>query len=145
VITGLQAPTSFTVDPNGDSIWYAERASGEIRRRNLSNGQDTLVTTIPDVLSAGEEGLFGVALHPAYPSTQLLYAFATRSTGFGPVNQVFRITLSGGVGVAQRSIFTTPRPPPTATSGVASFSAPTGCSTSPSGSTGCPATPRTST
>ncbi|MDQ3146431.1 MAG: PQQ-dependent sugar dehydrogenase [Actinomycetota bacterium] len=145
MITGLQAPTSFTVDPNGDSIWYAERASGEIRRRNLSNGQDTLVTTIPDVLSAGEEGLFGVALHPAYPSTQLLYAFATRSTGFGPVNQVFRITLSGGVGVAQRSIFNDAQTPTDGHVGGRIPFGPDGMLYVTLGETGCPATPRTST
>ena len=105
VATGLDNPTAFTVDPDGDHLWYSERFSGEIRRRNLSTGEDRLVWTVTNVRGQGEQGLFGLALHPGYPSTPLLFAYATRNTGFGPVNQVLRISLAGGAGTSARSIF----------------------------------------
>jgi glucose/arabinose dehydrogenase len=105
VISGLDNPTSFTIGPDNGTIWYSERFSGEIRRRDLSNGQDTLVYRVTNVATGQEQGLFGLALHPGYPTTRLLYAFATRNTGFGPVNQILRITLSAaGLGTAATSI-----------------------------------------
>ena len=105
VITGLESPTSFYVSSDNTRIWYAERFTGEIRRRNLQNGNDALVFTVSNVLGGQEQGLFGVALHPNFPTTQFLYAFATRQTGNGARNQVLKITLSNGVGVASQVIF----------------------------------------
>ena len=108
VFTGLQDPAAFTVDPNNDTIWYAERLTGEIRRRNISGGPDTLVWTVPNLLTDGERGLLGLALHPNYPTSQFLYAYATRDIGGTPTNQILRITLSGGVGVSQTVIMNDP-------------------------------------
>jgi glucose/arabinose dehydrogenase len=104
VMTGLEFPAAFTVGPDNDTIWYAERLTGEIRSRKLSTGEDTLVWTVPNLLTNGERGLLGLALHPNYPATPLLYAFATRELLGVPRNQVLKITLSGGVGVSQISI-----------------------------------------
>ena len=84
VFTGLEYPAAFTVDPNNDTIWYAERLSGEIRRRNISGGPDTLVWTVPDLLTNGERGLLGVALHPNYPASQFLFAYATATSAARP-------------------------------------------------------------
>ena len=108
VFTGLQFPAAFTVDPNNNTIWYAERFTGEIRRRNMSGGPDTLVWTVPNLLTDGERGLLGLALHPNYPASQFLYAYATRDVGGTPTNQILRITLSGGVGVSQTVIMNDP-------------------------------------
>ena len=35
VISSLKFPAAFTIDPNGHTIWYAERYNGEIHRREL--------------------------------------------------------------------------------------------------------------
>jgi glucose/arabinose dehydrogenase len=108
VFTGLQFPAAFTLDPNNDTIWYAERLTGEIRRRNMSGGPDTLVWTVTDLLTQGERGLLGLALHPNYPTSPFLYAYATRNIGGTATNQILRIGLSGGIGVAQTVIVNDP-------------------------------------
>jgi glucose/arabinose dehydrogenase len=108
VFTGLQFPAAFTLDPNNNTIWYAERLTGEIRRRNISGGPDTLVWTVSALLTDGERGLLGLALHPNYPTSPFLYAYATRNIGGIPTNQILRIQLSGGVGIAQMVIVNDP-------------------------------------
>ena len=54
--------------------------------------------------TAGEQGLLGVALHPNYPASPYLYAYATRQVGGVARNQVLKITISNGVGVASQVI-----------------------------------------
>jgi glucose/arabinose dehydrogenase len=108
VFTGLDFPAAFTLDANNDTIWYAERFTGEIRRRDMSGGPDTLVWTVPNVLTQGERGLLGLALHPSYPASPFLFAYATRDIGGTPTNQILRIRLSGGVGVSQTVIMSDP-------------------------------------
>jgi glucose/arabinose dehydrogenase len=105
LITGVSWPTSFFVTPDNDAIWYSVRFSGAIRRRNLSTNQDTLVYRVTNVLGGGEQGLFGLARHPNYPSSPYVYAYATRQVGGSARNQVLRITISNGVGVASQVIF----------------------------------------
>jgi glucose/arabinose dehydrogenase len=105
VITGVNWPTSFFVTPDNTSIWYSERFSGEIHRRNLRTRKDVLVFTVPKVVGAGEQGLLGVALHPGFPNPPYLYAYATRQVGTAVRNQVLKITVSNGVGVASQVIF----------------------------------------
>jgi glucose/arabinose dehydrogenase len=108
VATGLETPAAFTLDhTNAGRIWYSERFSGEIRRLNISSNppQNTLVWTVPNVVAAGEQGLFGLALHPNYPTSPFLYAFATRNVSEGPRNQVLKISLnSSGIGTQQQVI-----------------------------------------
>src|SRR5262245_53868705 len=36
VFTGLEFPAAFTLAPNNNTIWYAERLTGEIRHRDIS-------------------------------------------------------------------------------------------------------------
>lgn len=94
VVTGLDFPAGFTIDPNNVMIWYGERFSGEIRRRNLWTGEDVLVWTVSGIQTQNHQGLLGLALHPDYPRTRLLYAFATRDNGSGDRNQILRIALN---------------------------------------------------
>lgn len=105
VIAGLDFPAAFTVDPDNDAIWYAERSNGEIHRRDLSSGEDTLVWTVKRVVG---NGLLGVALDPNYPSEPYLYVFVNRLVENAPRNQILKLTLSGGVGVHQISILNDP-------------------------------------
>lgn len=105
VVTGVNFPSGFFVTPDQTKIWYSERFTAEIHRRNLQTNNDVLVYTVPDVVTAGEQGLLGVALHPSYPASPYLYAYATRDVGGVAHNQVLKITISGGVGVASQVIF----------------------------------------
>jgi glucose/arabinose dehydrogenase len=105
VITGVDWPTSFVVTSDQSKIWYSERFTAEIHRRNLQTSNDVLVYTVPNVVTAGEQGLLGVALHPDYPTSPYLYAYATRDVGGVAHNQVLKITISAGVGVAHQVIF----------------------------------------
>jgi glucose/arabinose dehydrogenase len=100
----LEYPAAFTLGETGDIIWYAERHTGEIHRRNIVNGNDRVVWTVPNIASAGEQGLLGIALHPNYPSQPYVYAFATRTVQGTPRNQILRITIANGVGVAPTAI-----------------------------------------
>jgi hypothetical protein len=63
VVPNLDFPAGFTIDPNNVTFWYAERNTGEIRRHNLLNGNDQLVWTVPNVVTSGEQGVLGIALH----------------------------------------------------------------------------------
>jgi glucose/arabinose dehydrogenase len=105
LISGVSWPTSFVVTPDNNAIWYSLRFSGEIHRRNLSTNRDTLVYTVSNVLGSSEQGLFGVALHPNYPTSPYVYAYATRQVGAGARNQVLRITIANGVGVSSQVVF----------------------------------------
>jgi aldose sugar dehydrogenase len=106
VVPNLETPVSFTIDPNNVAIWYAERYTGEIRTRNLLNGNDVLVWTVPNLITLGEQGLFGVALHPNFPATRTIYTYANRTVSGSPKNQVLRIDLNSSfVGTASSVIF----------------------------------------
>lgn len=105
VATGLAFPAAFTFG-RGGRVWYGERLTGEIRILNPKTGQDRLFFTIPDVVAQGEQGLLGLALHPDYPATPHVFAFATREIKGTPRNQILRITGSGGRGTDMRVIFT---------------------------------------
>jgi glucose/arabinose dehydrogenase len=106
VVPNLDFPAAFTIDPNNVIIWYAERNTGEIRRRNLLNGADELVWTVPNLVTSGEQGLLGLALDPNYPSTRNVYAYASRSISGTVHNQVLRIALNTNfIGTGQTAIF----------------------------------------
>ena len=106
VVPNLAFPAGFTIDPNNVVIWYAERNTGEIRRRNLLDGTDRLVWTVPNLVTSGEQGLLGLALDPNYPSTRNVYAYAARSINGVVHNQVLRIPLNSNlVGTGQTAIF----------------------------------------
>jgi glucose/arabinose dehydrogenase len=104
VISSLKFPAAFTIDPNGHTIWYAERYNGEIHRRDLDTGKDTLVWTVPNLITAGEQGLLGLALHPGWPSSPYVYAYASRKVGGVERDQILKISTSLGKGYAQKVI-----------------------------------------
>jgi glucose/arabinose dehydrogenase len=104
VAGGLDFPAAFTFARDG-RIFYGERFTGEIRIRDLRTGSDTLFATIPDLATSGEQGLLGLALHPAYPSVPLVYAYATRFVGTQRQNQIVALRDVGGTGQLQGIIF----------------------------------------
>jgi glucose/arabinose dehydrogenase len=110
VATGLNRPVGFTINPaDPNELWYGERNTGEIRRRNIVTSADNLVYTITNVLTQDEQGLLGIAFDPAYPTQPYVYVYVTRQKAT-PVNMVIKVTISGGVGVARKTLLKDPTP-----------------------------------
>ena len=55
-----------------DHIWFTERG-GKISKMDPANGTIIFSTTITEVVSSGEGGLLGMALHPDFLSNGFLY------------------------------------------------------------------------
>jgi glucose/arabinose dehydrogenase len=89
-------PTAFAFD--GDRIIYSNRFSGEIRIFDPASRANTRFFILPNVATAGEQGLLGLALHPRYPTRPYVYAFYTRTVSGRPENQIVRLTDSMGIG-----------------------------------------------
>ena len=104
IVTGLGQPVAFTFAPNG-RIFYVERDTEQVRIYNPLTEEDRLFVAVPSVNSAGERGVLGVALHPAYPDRPFVYVFATRSTDGSLKNQILRYTNRNGTGRDRRTIF----------------------------------------
>jgi glucose/arabinose dehydrogenase len=115
VATGLAFPAAFTFAPDG-RIFYAERLTGRIRIFNPATGSDSLFFTVPNVATSVEQGLLGLALHPAYPLTPYVYAYVTRTVAPAacagvagpPWNQIVRIIDARGVGSRMSTVFCAP-------------------------------------
>ena len=93
--SNLAFPAAFTATPDGSRILYGERYTGRIRRLNPATGASTPFFTVPNVASAGDQGLLGLALHPSYPSDARVWAFATRTVSGTAKNQLLRIRADG--------------------------------------------------
>ncbi len=90
VVTGLQRPTMFTFAPDG-RIFYTETNTGRLGVFTPANGSTATYFQVTD-LCPFDQGLSGVALHPDFPRTETVYAYATRRTADGSChNQVLRI------------------------------------------------------
>jgi glucose/arabinose dehydrogenase len=89
--SALAAPVGFTVAPSGNRIFYGERFSGRVMRLSPATGAHSFSFRIPNVASAGEQGLLGIALHPSYPTDRRIWAYATRTVSGRATNQLLRI------------------------------------------------------
>ncbi|MDL5155873.1 PQQ-dependent sugar dehydrogenase [Actinomycetospora termitidis] len=86
VVATCLAPVSAVVTlPGGQAALVAERTTGRILRVAPQTAPE-VVTTVP-VDAAGDGGLTGLVLSPSYAEDQLLYVYATTSSG----NAVLRI------------------------------------------------------
>lgn len=77
----LTFPWEITWGPD-NRIWMTER-SGRISRVDPSNGATTVVFTIAEVVSDGEGGLLGLALHPDFltvPEVFVVYNYLKAGT-----------------------------------------------------------------
>lgn len=104
---GLNDPVAFTFGPN-DRIWYVEKNTGEIRVLNRRTGRSQRFFVVPRVNGEGERGLLGIALHPDFPATPFVYAYATRRMDGRLRNQILRIRDAGGRGRDLQTIFSSP-------------------------------------
>ena len=102
---GLDWPTAFTFDATG-RVFYVERFSGRVRILAADASTDQTLFKIGRLVGDGEDGLLGIALHPAYPTKPYVYVYATRRIDGKVRNQIVRITDDGGTGRNLRVIFT---------------------------------------
>jgi glucose/arabinose dehydrogenase len=91
IATGLQVPWGIVFLPGGDAL-VSERTTGRILRVPAAGGAAQPVMQVPGVdTNAGEGGLLGLAISPAYAQDGLVYAYFTSAQD----NRVVRFKLGG--------------------------------------------------
>lgn len=103
----LNAPVAFTFAPDG-RVFYGERFTGKIRILTADGSGDSVFFQVPNVVSNGEQGLLGLALHPNYPATPYVFAYATRLVSGNERNQIVRVTDNAGTGENMQVIWSSP-------------------------------------
>ncbi|WP_336322664.1 PQQ-dependent sugar dehydrogenase [Streptomyces lavendofoliae] len=73
---GLKSPWGLAALPDGDLL-VSSRDEGTITRVDGESGAKTVIGSVPGVAPAGEGGLLGLAVSPAYASDHLVYAYFT--------------------------------------------------------------------
>lgn len=94
MITGLAVPWGIAFLPDGSAL-VGERDTGRLLR--VSGGSADVVGTLEvrsRVDEGGETGLLGLALHPAFDTNRLLYAYLSTDDD----NRIVRMTYDGGLG-----------------------------------------------
>jgi glucose/arabinose dehydrogenase len=77
IATGLQVPWGVAFLPGGDAL-VSERTTGRILRVPERGGRPRVVMRVPGVdTAAGEGGLLGLAVSPAYRRDRRVYAYLT--------------------------------------------------------------------
>ena len=92
VAGGLRSVWDMTWGPDG-AMWITERG-GRISRVDVASGTVTPVGELP-VAEVSESGLMGLALHPDFPATPLVYLVHSYSSG-GIRNRLVRMTYRDG-------------------------------------------------
>ena len=94
VLGGLNFPVGLAQAPDG-RIFFNERLTGNVRIINSGWILDPTPFCALSVQVSGEQGLLGLALDPAFASSnEVLYVYYTAP---GSVNRVSRLSRSGGV------------------------------------------------
>jgi glucose/arabinose dehydrogenase len=102
----VQYPVSLAYPPDGtDRFFFTEKNSGRVRVYDHGLQSEPFVT-VP-VEDEGEQGLLGLAFHPAYPDTPYVYLFYTRR--LDRFNVVERYRDSSGTGVDPKLVLVIPR------------------------------------
>ena len=92
-VTGLHVPWGIAFLPGGDAL-VSERSTGRILRISSDGSRKRVVMRLPGVdTGAGEGGLLGLAVSPAYRRDRLVYAYFTS----GRDNRIVRFRLGGEV------------------------------------------------
>jgi glucose/arabinose dehydrogenase len=105
VQAGLAWPIALGFASDG-RIFFAERNTGNIRIIQSGVLLPTPFYALPSTATAGERGLLGLALDPAFPSAPYVYAYQTYNDGAnGTVyNRIVRIVANGNVGISHSVI-----------------------------------------
>src|SRR5437867_2550964 len=108
-MSGLNWPIALAFSSDG-RIFFAERLTGSIRIIQGGILLGTPFYTLPNTATAGERGLLGLALDPAFPATPLVYAYQTYNDMLnGTVyNRIVRILASGNTGTSFQVILAMP-------------------------------------
>jgi len=106
LLTGLNFPVSLRFAPDG-RIFYNEKDTGDIRII-LPNG--TLLSspfaTVSSILNAGEAGLLGIALDPAFSTNNFVYVYYTyRDSSSFTHSHIVRYTATGNTATSPRDLF----------------------------------------
>ncbi|MDA0136118.1 PQQ-dependent sugar dehydrogenase [Solirubrobacter sp. CPCC 204708] len=81
IATGLDVPWGIAFLPDGDAL-VAERSTARVLRIDAGGGEPRRVMTVPGVArGAGEGGLLGLAVSPAYARDRWVYAYLTSTQG----------------------------------------------------------------
>ncbi|NBE52196.1 PQQ-dependent sugar dehydrogenase [Streptomyces boluensis] len=76
VTEGLKSPWGLAELPGGDLL-VSSRDEGTVTRVDAKTGEKTELGSVPGVAPAGEGGLMGLAVSPAYASDHMVYAYFT--------------------------------------------------------------------
>jgi len=76
-----------------DHIWFTER-EGKISKLNPTSGTIVFTSTISEVVSSGEGGLLGLALHPDFLNNGFLYVVYNYNSPNGYKEKMVRYTFS---------------------------------------------------
>lgn len=87
-----------------DHIWFTERG-GKISKMDPSTGNIAFSSTINDVISSGEGGLLGMALHPDFLNNGFLYVVYNYNSTAGYREKVVRYTFGNNTIVNPTIIF----------------------------------------
>ncbi|MFF1596987.1 PQQ-dependent sugar dehydrogenase [Streptomyces mirabilis] len=79
VTEGLKSPWGLAPLPEG-GLLVSSRDEGTITRVDEKTGKKTELGQVPGVAPAGEGGLLGIALSPAYASDHMIYAYFTTAS-----------------------------------------------------------------
>ena len=93
ICQGLQYPWEILWGPD-NFIWFTERG-GAIKRLNVQSGVVSNVYTIPDVVSNGEGGLLGMALHPNFSTTPHVFVAYNYNNAGNYREKIIRYTYTG--------------------------------------------------
>jgi len=89
---GLQHVWEMLWGPD-DHIWFTER-EGKISKMNPATGAIIFTATINEVISSGEGGLLGLALHPDFLSNGFLYVVYNYNSASGYREKLVRYTFN---------------------------------------------------
>lgn len=102
-------PAAFAFTPNGKKVFYAERFTGQIRVFNLETKRDRRWWRVPNVATAGEQGVLGLALDPRWRrgfKYRWVYLYYTHA---GPLqNRIIRARKLRGGGTRTLRLATIP-------------------------------------
>ncbi|MGY1746682.1 PQQ-dependent sugar dehydrogenase [Blastococcus sp. SYSU D00695] len=90
VASGLTVPTGLVLLPDGSAL-VAERETGRVLQVFADRSPAREVMVVPGVDTAGDGGLYGLALSPTYDEDGLVYAYLSTATD----NRVVRFPLGG--------------------------------------------------
>lgn len=93
IVNGLNYPWELVWGPD-NFIWMTERY-GKISRVNPVTGAVTPLLTIKEVVSNGEGGLLGMALHPDFDKSPQVFVSYDYNSGNGYREKIVRYTYNG--------------------------------------------------